>query len=156
MKMTNLLRHEAAMKKLTSDLALQNAYYRVNTRLRSRVMNVSASIRFEELENPETLKNFELANKCLNQNIFSKYTRIFINTISAVFVIGGTVYITFGIKWWMAIPALAATAVNTICNIILSKNEIERFNEETAVSKQLEYSRFWLTDISRAKEARAY
>ena len=60
-------------------------------------------------------------------------------------------YITFGIKWWMAILALAATAVNTICNIILSKNEIERFNEETAVSKQLEYSRFWLTDISRAK-----
>lgn len=138
------------------DLALQNAYYRVNTRLRSRVMNVSASIRFEELENPETLKNFELANKCLNQNIFSKYTRIFINTISAIFVIGGTVYITFGIKWWMAILALAATAVNTICNIILSKNEIERFNEETAVSKQLEYSRFWLTDISRAKEVRAY
>ncbi len=36
------------------------------------------------------------------------------------------------------------------------KNEIERFHEETAVSKQLEYSRFWLTDVSRAKEVRTY
>ena len=52
--------------------------------------------------------------------------------------------------------ALTVTAVNTVCNVLLSKNEIERFEEETTVSKQLEYSRFWLTDISRAKEVRAY
>ena len=51
----------------------------------------------------------------------------------------------------MALLALTVTAVNTVCNVLLSKNEIERFDEETAVGKQLEYSRFWLTDISRAK-----
>jgi ATP-binding cassette subfamily B protein/ATP-binding cassette subfamily C protein len=56
----------------------------------------------------------------------------------------------------MALLALTVTAVNTVCNVLLSKNEIERFDEETAVGKQLEYSRFWLTDISRAKEVRAY
>jgi ATP-binding cassette subfamily B protein/ATP-binding cassette subfamily C protein len=56
----------------------------------------------------------------------------------------------------MALLALTVTAVNTVCNVLLSKNEIERFDEETAVGKQLEYSRFWLTDTSRAKEVRAY
>ena len=137
-------------------LALSNAYYRINTRLRSQILNISTSIRFEELENPEVLKDFELANECLNQNIFSKYTQSLVSIVSAIFVIGGTIYITFELNWWMALLMLAVTAVNTVCNILLSKNEIERFNEETAVSKQLEYSRFWLTDVSRAKEVRTY
>ncbi|NLZ35906.1 MAG: ABC transporter ATP-binding protein [Clostridiales bacterium] len=137
-------------------LALSNAYYRINTRLRSKILNISTSIRFEELEDPEMLKNFELANECLNKSVFSNYTQILVNTVSAVFVISGTIYITFEIKWWMALLALTVTAVNTVCNVLLSKNEIERFDEETAVGKQLEYSRFWLTDISRAKEVRAY
>ena len=137
-------------------LALSNAYYRINTYLRAKILNISTSVRFEELENPETLNNFELANECLNQSVFSNYTQILVNTVSSVFVISGTIYITFEIKWWMALLALTVTAVNTVCNVLLSKNEIERFEEETTVSKQLEYSRFWLTDISRAKEVRAY
>ena len=137
-------------------LALSNAYYRINTYLRAKILNISTSVRFEELENPETLQNFELANECLNQSVFSNYTQILVNTVSSVFVISGTIYITFEIKWWMALLALTVTAVNTVCNVLLSKNEIERFEEETTVSKQLEYSRFWLTDISRAKEVRAY
>ena len=138
------------------NLALSNAYYRINTYLRAKILNISTSVRFEELENPETLNNFELANECLNQSVFSNYTQILVNTVSSVFVISGTIYITFEIKWWMALLALTVTAVNTVCNVLLSKNEIERFEEETTVSKQLEYSRFWLTDISRAKEVRAY
>ena len=138
------------------NLALSNAYYRINTYLRAKILNISTSVRFEELENPETLQNFELANECLNQSVFSNYTQILVNTVSSVFVISGTIYITFEIKWWMALLALTVTAVNTVCNVLLSKNEIERFEEETTVSKQLEYSRFWLTDISRAKEVRAY
>ena len=56
----------------------------------------------------------------------------------------------------MSLLALGITAVNTACIVLISKNEIERFHEETAVSKQLEYSRFWLTDVSRAKEVRTY
>ena len=34
-------------------LALSNAYYRINTRLRSKILNISTSIRFEELEDPK-------------------------------------------------------------------------------------------------------
>ena len=102
-------------------LALSNAYYRINTRLRSKILNISTSIRFEELEDPEMLKNFELANECLNKSVFSNYTQILVNTLSAVFVISGTIYITFEIKWWMALLALTVTAVNTVCNVLLSK-----------------------------------
>lgn len=138
------------------NIAVSNAYYRINTYLRSQVLNISTSVRFEEVESPDALNNFELAHKCVNQNILSSYTQVLISIVSSVFVITGTVYISFGIKWWMSILALGVTAVNTTCNILISKNEIARFHEETAVSKQLEYSRFWLTDISRAKEVRTY
>lgn len=138
------------------NIAVSNAYYRINTYLRSQVLNISTSVKFEEVESPDALNNFELAHKCVNQNILSSYTQVLISIVSSVFVITGTVYISFGIKWWMSLLALGVTAVNTACNIINSKNEIERFHEETAVSKHLEYSRFWLTDISRAKEVRTY
>ena len=103
------------------NLALSNAYYRINTYLRAKILNISTSVRFEELENPETLQNFELANECLNQSVFSNYTQILVNTVSSVFVISGTIYITFEIKWWMALLALTVTAVNTVCNVLLSK-----------------------------------
>lgn len=138
------------------NIAASNAYFRINTYLRSQVLNISTSVRFEEVENPDVLNNFELAHKCVSQNILSNYTQVIISIVSSVFVIAGTVYISFGIKWWMSLLALGVTAVNTVCNILISKNEIERFQEETSVSKQLEYSRFWLTDISRAKEVRTY
>ena len=138
------------------NIAASNAYFRINTYLRSQVLNISTSVRFEEVENPDALNNFELAHKCVSQNILSNYTQVIISIVSSVFVIAGTVYISFGIKWWMSLLALGVTAVNTVCNILISKNEIERFQEETSVSKQLEYSRFWLTDISRAKEVRTY
>lgn len=138
------------------NIAASNAYYRINTYLRSQILNISTSVRFEEIESPDALNNFELAHKCVNQNILSSYTQVLISIVSSVFVITGTVYISFGIKWWMSLLALGITVVNTACNILISKNEIERFHEETAVSKQLEYSRFWLTDISRAKEVRTY
>ena len=138
------------------NMAVSNAYYRINAYLRSQILNISTSVRFEEVENPDTLNNFELAQKCVNQNILSNYTQVLISIVSSVFVIAGTIYITFDIKWWMSLLALGITAVNTACNVLISKNEIERFHEETAVSKQLEYSRFWLTDVSRAKEVRTY
>ncbi|MCI8589156.1 MAG: ABC transporter ATP-binding protein [Clostridiales bacterium] len=138
------------------NITVSNAYYRINTYLRSQVLNISTSVRFEEIENPDALNHFELAHKCVNQNILSSYTQVLISIVSSVFVIAGTVYISFEIKWWMSILALSVTAINTVCNILISKNEIARFHEETAVSKQLEYSRFWLTDISRAKEVRTY
>lgn len=137
-------------------MMLSNAYYRINTYLRSQVLNIGTSIKFEDMENPDTLNNFELAHKCVNQNILSNYTQVLISIASSVFVIVGTIYISFGIKWWMALLALGVTGFNTVCNILQSKNEIDRFHEETSVSKQLEYSRFWLTDISRAKEVRTY
>ena len=70
------------------------------------------------------LKNFELANECLNKSVFSNYTQILVNTVSAVFVISGTIYITFEIKWWMALLALTVTAVNTVCNVLLSKTRL--------------------------------
>ena len=138
------------------NMAVSNAYYRINAYLRSQILNISTSVRFEEVENPDTLKKFELAQKCVNQNILSNYTQVLISIVSSVFVIAGTIYITFDIKWWMSLLALGITAVNTACIVLISKNEIERFHEETAVSKQLEYSRFWLTDVSRAKEVRTY
>ena len=138
------------------NMAVSNAYYRINAYLRSQILNISTSVRFEEVENPDVLNNFELAHKCVSQNILSNYTQVLISIVSSVFVIAGTIYITFDIKWWMSLLALGITAVNTACNVLISKNEIERFHEETAVSKQLEYSRFWLTDVSRAKEVRTY
>ena len=138
------------------NMAVSNAYYRINAYLRSQILNISTSVRFEEVENPDTLNKFELAQKCVNQNILSNYTQVLISIVSSVFVIAGTIYITFDIKWWMSLLALGITAVNTACIVLISKNEIERFHEETAVSKQLEYSRFWLTDVSRAKEVRTY
>ena len=137
-------------------IVVSNAYYRINTYLRSQVLNISISAKFEDVESPDAINNFELAHKCVNQNILSSYTQLLINIVSSVFVIIGTVYVSFEIKWWMSLLVLGVTAVNTACNIFISKNEIARFHEETGVSKQLEYSRFWLTDISRAKEVRTY
>lgn len=81
------------------NIAASNAYFRINTYLRSQVLNISTSVRFENVENPDVLNNFELAHKCVSQNILSNYTQVIISIVSSVFVIAGTVYISFGIKW---------------------------------------------------------
>lgn len=76
------------------NIAASNAYFRINTYLRSQVLNISTSVRFEEVENPDVLNNFELAHKCVSQNILSNYTQVIISIVSSVFVIAGTVYIS--------------------------------------------------------------
>lgn len=71
------------------NIAVSNAYYRINTYLRSQVLNISTSVRFEEVESPDALNNFELAHKCVNQNILSSYTQVLISIVSSVLLSPG-------------------------------------------------------------------
>ena len=133
-----------------------NAYFDIKTSLRTKLSEISFKIPYEKLENAETIQQFELAHKCIERNYLAKYTEGLNNIISCVIVFCGVGIITSSLNWWITLILFVVISVNTICHVIQSQYEIEQFNEETAVSRQLEYTRFWLTEKSRAKEVRTY
>jgi len=138
------------------NLIKNNAYFDINTFLQTKLSELSFKIPYEKMENAETIQQFEMAHKCIGRNYLAKYTLGLTNIISCVIVFSGVGIITSSLNWWITLILFFVISVNTICHVIQSQYEMEQFNEETTVSRQLEYTRFWLTEKSRAKEVRTY
>lgn len=138
------------------NLIKNNAYFDINTFLQTKLSELSFKIPYEKMENAETIQQFEMAHKCIGRNCLEKYTLGLTNIISCVIVFSGVGIITSSLNWWITLILFFVISVNTICHVIQSQYEIEQFNEETTVSRQLEYTRYWLTEKSRAKEVRTY
>ena len=138
------------------NLIKNNAYFDINTFLQTKLSELSFKIPYEKMENAETIQQFEMAHKCIGRNYLAKYTLGLTNIISCVIVFSGVGIITSSLNWWITLILFLVISVNTICHVIQSQYEMEQFNEETTVSRQLEYTRFWLTEKSRAKEVRTY
>lgn len=133
-----------------------HAFYYVNMNLEARLAELSVTIPYEKMENAETIHRFEMSYKCLDKNYLAVYTDSLVNVISSVIVFSGVGVISFTLGWWVSVVLFMVIIVNAICHVIQSRYEVEQFDTETSVSRQLEYTRFWLTEKSRAKEVRTY
>lgn len=138
------------------NLIKNNTYFNINTFLQTKLSELIFRIPYEKMENSETIQEFEIAQKCIGRNYLAKYTLGLTNAISCIIVFFGVGVITSSLNWWITLILFFVISVNTICHVIQSQYEIEQFTEETTVSRQLEYSRFWLAEKSRAKEVRTY
>lgn len=137
-------------------LVRNNAYFDINTFLERKLSELSFKIPYEKMENAETIQEFEMAHKFIGRNYLDKYTLGLTNIIACIIVFSGVGIITSSLNWWITLMLFSVITVNTICHAIQSQYEMEQFTEETTVSRQLEYTRFWLTEKSRAKEVRTY
>ena len=137
-------------------LIRDNAYFDINTILQTKLSELSFKIPYEKMENAETIKDFEMAHKFIGRNYLAQYTLGLTNIISCIIVFSGVGIITSSLNWWITLMLFSVITVNTVCHAIQSQHEMEQFTEETSVSRQLEYTRFWLTEKSRAKEIRTY
>lgn len=137
-------------------LVRNNAYFDINTFLQTKLSELSFKIPYEIMENAETIQEFEMAHKFIGRNYLAQYTLGLTNIISCIIVFSGVGIITSSLNWWITLMLFSVITVNTICHVIQSQYEMEQFTEETTVSRQLEYTRFWLTEKSRAKEVRTY
>lgn len=138
------------------NIAKSRGYFHINSVLRKELSKQSYEIPFDKLENADTINQFELAFKFVNRNYMEKYTDGLTNIISCIFVFLGVTFATSYLQWWISLFLLVVITINTICHVWGAQCEVEQFNEETAVSRQLEYTRFWLSEKSRAKEVRTY
>ena len=137
-------------------LVRNNAYFDINTFLQTKLSELSFKIPYEIMENAETIQEFEMAHKFIGRNYLAQYTLGLTNIISCIIVFSGVGIITSSLNWWITLMLFSVITVNTICHVIQSQYEMEQFTEETTVSRQLEYTRFWLTEKSRAKEVSSY
>ena len=134
----------------------RNAYFDINVFLQSKLSELSFKISYEKMEDSETIQQFEMAHKCINRNYMEKYTLGLANIVSCILVFAGVGIITSSFNLWITLILFIVITVNAVCHFIQSQYEVAQFTEETTVSRQLEYTRFWLTERSRAKEVRTY
>lgn len=134
----------------------RNAYFDINVFLQSKLSELSFKISYEKMEDSETIQQFEMAHKCINRNYMEKYTLGLANIVSCILVFAGVGIITSSLNLWITLILFIVITVNAVCHFIQSQYEVAQFTEETTVSRQLEYTRFWLTERSRAKEVRTY
>lgn len=138
------------------NIAKNSGYFHVNSILTKELSKQSFEIPFEQLENSDTINKFELAFKFVNRNYIEKYTNGLTNIISCIFVLLGVTILTSYLQWWISLSLIIVVTINTICHVVGAQYEIQQFDEETSVSRKLEYTRFWLSEKSRAKEVRTY
>ena len=134
----------------------ENAFFDINTELETRLAQLSIEIPYEKIENTDTIQRFEISYKCLDRNYLAVYTDGLVNMVSSLLVISGVGAISIALGWWVSAILFLVIIANAACYVMQSRHEVEAFHEETAVSRQLEHTRFWLTEKSRAKEVRTY
>lgn len=133
-----------------------NAFFDVNTELETKLAELSVEIPYEKIENADTIQQFEMSYKCLARNYLAVYTDGLVNVASALLVISGVGVISVALGWWVSAILFLVIIANAACYVMQSRYEVESFNKETAVGRQLEHARYWLTEKSRAKEVRSY
>lgn len=124
--------------------------------LKTLLIDKLATLRHEQLENPEMLKKYEFAQKCVDRGNVEAYVQSIFSIVSAAFVISGVVYILKGLPFWVLLLIIVVIVVNSISLVISSKYSYQEMAEETPVERELYYLRGRLMNKEYGKEIRAF
>lgn len=115
-----------------------------------------AALRYEQLEDPEQLRKYEFAQKCVEKGSIENYVQSLHSIASAVFIISGVIYILRDMPLWILLLIIAVVAVNAAGNIASARYVYREITEETPVERQLYYTRGRLMNKEYGKEIRAF
>lgn len=115
-----------------------------------------ASLRYEQLDNPETLKQYEFAQKCVDKGSVEKYVKNVVSVFSSAVVIGGIIYILKDLPAWILILIIIVIAANAIGVVVRAKNSYVQATEETPIERELYYLRGGLMNKKYGKEIRCF
>ena len=100
-------------------------------RLKTLLVDKLASLRLEQLEDPEKLRQYEFAQKCIDKGNAEVYVQGFLSIVSSAVVMSGVVYILKDLPWWVMFLILLVVLVNAAGNIMSAKHSYSEMSEET-------------------------
>lgn len=126
-------------EKMTEDLGL-------------KIMN----IRYELLEQKETLDEYHFALKCIERNSLTKFGGVLSTFISSLITLAGVLYIVSKLNILIIALMVIVVVVSALGEVYRLRYVYERAKEESNVKRNLYYARNDLVTKEYAKEIRLY
>ena len=124
--------------------------------LKTLLMDKLASLRHEQLENPDKLRQYEFAQKCIDKGNVAAYVQGVFSLGSSIVVISGVVFILQSLPFWVLLLICLVVIANAIGHIVSAKYTYAEMTEETPTERCLYYLRGRLMNKEYAKEIRAF
>lgn len=124
--------------------------------MKVRLQNKLFSLRHEQLEDPEILKQYEFALKCMEKGEAEACIQGIFSIISSVIVISGVFYILRELPLWVWLIIVLVVITNIVGHIIGAKNTYAEMQEETPTERKLYYLRGRLMNKEYGKEIRSF
>lgn len=124
--------------------------------LKTLLVDKLASLRHEQLEDPEILRQYEFAQKCIDKGNVESYVQAAFSLGSSVIIISGVMYILKSLPFWVLLLICVVVIVNAVGHIISAKYTYAEMTEETPTERCLYYLRGRLMNKEYAKEIRAF
>ncbi len=115
-----------------------------------------ATLRQEQLEDPEKSRQYEVAKKSIDKGNVEACVEAFLSLVSSVVVISGVIYILKLLPFWFMLLICIVMIVNAIGHIVRAKYTYKEMTEETPTERELYYLRGRLMNREYAKEIRAF
>lgn len=115
-----------------------------------------ATLRQEQLEDPEKSRQYEVAKKSIDRGNVEACVEAFLSLVSSVVVISGVIYILKLLPFWFMLLICIVMIVNAIGHIVRAKYTYKEMTEETPTERELYYLRGRLMNREYAKEIRAF
>lgn len=124
--------------------------------LKTMLMDKLTTLRYEQMEDSERLKQYDYAKKCIDKGNIESYIQSVLSILSSVIVIGGVFFVLRGLPFWVWLIIIFVIITNIIVHIIGAKYDYSEMQEETATERRLYYFRGWLMRKEYGKEIRSY
>lgn len=115
-----------------------------------------ATLRTEQIENPEILTRYEFAQKCIDKGNVEGFVQSVFSIISSIVVLLGITYILHNLPIWVWLIIISVVITNIIGHIHYAKNTYSQMTEETPTERKLYYFRGRLLNKEYAKEIRTF
>lgn len=125
-------------------------------KLNHMLVEKAMSLRYEQLESPEVLEQYEMAKRCANEN---RITEFLSGTTSLIFAIAELIsllYILKSMPAWVLIIFIIVTVTNAAVNTILAKKAVSQTEDEIPIEREMRYFSYELIKPTYAKEMRMF
>ena len=129
---------------------------RIQVYLETHLADQLASLRYGQLEEPENLKKYEFARRCVEKSNVENYIRAVFHILSSLIVISSVFYILRRLPWWILTAILLVVIINVAGQMAAARYTYQEMADETPTERELYYLRGRLMNQEYAKEIRTF
>lgn len=129
---------------------------KIHRYLETQLADQLASLRYGQLEEPENLRRYEFAKRCVEKSNVESCVMAVFRILNAVVVMSGVLWILRELPWWILTAIFLVIVVNMAGQMVAAQYTYQEMEEETPTERELYYLRGRLMNLEYAKEIRSF